>query len=138
MSTSTKNNSGLGINLSNIRPRNTTINAQPPTGFSGLVNFDAASMYPTMASSNNRVYDINNKSYHVSPHYPFEVKRLSMSELFAEGNEWLSSKSYERRYDAEKASLEELCKWSDGDWEQDLRNKKKLETFDVDHPEWLI
>ena len=133
----TKNNSGVGINLSNIRSQGTSIKSNPPSGVSGLVSFDAASMYPYMNS--NPSYRLEQKSYHVSNNYPFRVKHMSIEELFNDGSEeWFKSKSYERRYDAEKASLEKLCEWSDGDWEQDMINKKKLETFDEDHPEWLI
>ena len=132
-----KQSSALGINLSNIRASGASIRSSAPTGFSGLVSFDAASMYPSMMS--NSSYKLEQKSYHVSNNWPFQVKRMAIEELFNDGaEEWFKSKSYERRYDAEKASLEKLCEWSDGNWEQDMINKKKLETFDEDHPEWLI
>jgi len=129
--------SGLGINLSNIRPQGATISSSAPSGVSGLItSFDAASMYPTMMGGSN--YDINDKSYHVSSKYPFVVKRMSPMAAMSPNSEWSDSVGFARRYDAEKASLEALCQWSDGNWEQDIINKKKLETFDEDHPEWLI
>lgn len=132
-----KQQSALGINLSNIRPSGATISSSAPTGVSSMISsFDVASMYPYQSSGS---YKLEDPSYHVANDYPFEVKRMTMSEMFALGDKWVkNSIGFARRYDAEKQSLEQLCQWSNGDWEEDLRNKKKLETFDEDHPEWLL
>ncbi|RLC45850.1 MAG: hypothetical protein DRH57_07270 [Candidatus Cloacimonadota bacterium] len=100
------------------------------------MSVDVASMYPSMMS--NSSYDINDASWYIGVSYPFQVKRMNMSEVFSMGKDWFKARSFERRYEAEKYALEQLCQWSDGDWEQDLRNKEKLKNFDDDHPEWLI
>jgi len=135
MSNST-NSIGIGINLSNIRASGASIMSSAPSGFSGLVSFDAASMYSGRMGTSS--HDINAASWYSLTVYPFSVKRMNISELFSMGKDWFNARSFERRYDAEKYSLEQLCQWSDGDWEQDLRNKEKLKNFDDNHPEWLI
>lgn len=130
------NGSGLGISNTALRAPGASIRSAAPSGFSGVMSIDTASMYPSMMS--NSSYDINDASWYISPVYPFQVKRMNMSKVFSMGKDWFKARSFERRYDAEKYALEQLCQWSDGDWEQDLRNKEKLKNFDDDHPEWLI
>jgi len=128
--------SGVGINMTALRAPGASIRSSAPTGVSGVMNMDAASMYPSMMG--NLSYDLNDASWYIAVSYPFQVKRMNMSEIFSLGEDWFKARSFKRRYDAEKYALEQLCQWSDGNWEQDLRNKEKLKNFDDDHPEWMI
>lgn len=112
------------------------IRTSAPSGFSGMSNIDAASMYPSMTSFSN--YDINDERWYISVVHPFQVKHITLDKSIQLGKDWCKAKSFKRRYDAEKYALEQLCQWSDGNWEQDLINKEKLKNFDDDHPEWLI
>lgn len=125
----------IGINLSNIRAYGATISS-PPSGFSGLVNFDAASMYPSTMSNN---YNINKPSYHVSSIYPFEVKRLSISDALND-KEWREGVGFSRRIEAEKCKIECLLNYhkQNGDDIKASEALNNLKSIEEDHPEWMI
>ncbi len=141
-----KMGSALGIPLSRLRGSGSQIgtSATRASIMSQVISNDAASMYPTvMGTMNSMLGRELVKKYYVSKEYPFSLKRCLPIEIMEEtlkANIMGESAydEFDRRYDAEYDLLSKECTWSNGDWERDLRNKKLLETFDEDHPEWLI
>ena len=141
-----KMSSALGIPLSKLRGSGSQIGTSVTRAsiISRMVSNDAASMYPTVMTTMNSMMGRELvKKYYVSKEYPFSLKRCLPIDIMQEtlkANIMGGSAydEFDRRYDAEYDLLSKECSWSNGDWERDLRNKKLLETFDEDHPEWLI